>query len=81
MKNAFYIVDEADSDKFPLIGTENFDGNGIRLMSDEDFEMFAHNVMHLFKLRCPDRALALVFETVPDLTQGLPGLEETNDEP
>ena len=81
MKNMFYIVDQDDSEKFPLIGTENFDSDGNPLMSDEDFEMFGHNVMQLLVLRCPNRNLALVWESLPDFTVGLPGLSETPNEP
>lgn len=76
MKNMFYIIDQDDESKFPLIGTENFDSEGNPLMSDEDFELFGHNIADLMKLRCPKRNLALVWETIPDFTAGLPGLGE-----
>lgn len=76
MKNMFYIVDQDDESRFPLIGTENFDSEGTALMSDEDFELFGHNIMQLLSLRCPKRNLALVWETIPDFTSGLPGVGE-----
>lgn len=76
MKNMFYIVDQDDPDKFPLIGTENFDGEGNPLMPDEEFELFGHNIMQLLMLRCPKRNLALVWETIPDFSSGLPGVNE-----
>lgn len=82
MKNVFYIVEQDDPDKFPLIGTENFDGFGNPLMSEEDFEMFGHNLMHLLQLRCPKRKFALLWDTVQGFDiSNFPGFGETDVKP
>ena len=67
MSNMFYIVEVGDSIGFPLIGTENLDSNGGKLMSDEMFKLFASDVLGLVVRSCANRTFDIVWEDVSDV--------------
>jgi hypothetical protein len=72
----FYVYDTSDDEKFPIIGTENMDVNGVQLMSNEMFKMFAADVLMLVARSVPGKSFDLCWEDVPDFAASLPGLGE-----
>jgi hypothetical protein len=66
MASMFFVYDLADDEKFPVIGTENMDINGVELMSDDMFKMFAADVLMLTVRSCPGKRFDIVWEDTPD---------------
>jgi hypothetical protein len=68
----FYVYDASDDEKFPIIGTENIDINGDKLMSDEMFKLFAADVLMVLVRSCPDKQFDIVWEDAPDFNVEVP---------